>query len=82
MSTANWPRATLSLTSSHSADVCSVIAARSTSALMSLSCLQCALKAISCSISMYSSLERPACPLRASSVFASSRVMIVDIAEW
>ena len=31
---------------------------------------------------MYSAALRPACPFRASSVFASSRVMIVDIAEW
>ena len=31
---------------------------------------------------MYSAALRPACPLRASNVFASSRVMIVDIAEW
>eukprot|EP00965_Chrysotila_dentata_P252224 6210556-Pleurochrysis_carterae.AAC.4 len=56
-----WPRATLSLTSSHSAAVCSVTAARSTSALRSLVCLQCALKAISCSSVMYSPESRPAC---------------------
>ena len=82
VSTANWPRATLSLTSSHSADVCSVIAALSTSAFKSFICLQCAWKAISCKRFMYAADERPPCPLRASSVFASSRVMIVDMAVW